>query len=306
MFRATQRLRLVYTIVQLISEYRALRASVLKLWANDCPNVLRTLLVNAAPFHDANNDVIGAVIAQMDITDRLKMEAALRDSEANFRTIADAMPQMVWSTLPDGFHDYYNQQWYDFTGVPVGSTHGEGWSDMFHPEDQARAWKVWRHSLATGEPYEIQYRLRHRSGEYRWTLGRALPIRDVAGRIIRWMGTCTDIHGQKMTEEELLHQTQKLQLTTEAAGLGLFDHDLLTHEINWNAKMYEHFGLPPKTRVTREVLFAQIHPDDRQRMRSTFERIWNTSREERYQLEYRTLADNGVERWIEAKGRVCS
>jgi len=142
-------------------------------------------------------------IASIDITDRKRAEAALRESEAKFRTIADAMPQMVWSTLPDGFHDYYNARWYEFTGVPAGSTDGEGWNDMFHPDDQPRAWARWAHSLSTGDPYEIEYRLRHRSGEYRWTLGRALPVRNEAGEIIRWMGTCTDIHDNKLTEERL-------------------------------------------------------------------------------------------------------
>ncbi|WP_409049753.1 PAS domain-containing protein [Sphingomonas sp.] len=127
---------------------------------------------------------------------------ALRESDAKFRTLADAMPQMVWSTLPDGFHDYYNARWYEFTGVPAGSTDGEGWSDMFHPDDQERAWEKWRHSLATGEPYEVEYRLRHRSGEYRWTLGRALPMRDGDGRIVRWLGTCTDIHQAKCYAEQ--------------------------------------------------------------------------------------------------------
>ena len=142
-------------------------------------------------------------------TERLASMLALRDSEAKFRTIADAMPQMVWSTLPDGFHDYYNQQWYEYTGVPAGSTDGEGWNDVFHPEDQQRAWNAWHNSLATGETYEIQYRLRHRSGEYRWVLGRALPIRDETGRIVRWMGTCTDIHTQKLAEDALREAAQR-------------------------------------------------------------------------------------------------
>lgn len=122
---------------------------------------------------------------------------ALVESDARFKTLADALPHMVWSTLPDGFHDYYNAQWYEFTGVPPGSTDGDEWNGMFHPEDQPRAWERWRHSLATGEPYEIEYRLRHRSGEYRWTLGRALPVRNPEGQIVRWIGTCTDIHDAK-------------------------------------------------------------------------------------------------------------
>lgn len=127
---------------------------------------------------------------------------ALRESDLKFKTLADAFPHMVWSTLPDGFHDYYNARWYEFTGVPDGSTDGEAWNGMFHPEDQDRAWGRWRHSLATGDPYEIEYRLRHRSGDYRWVLGRAMPIRDQSGAIIRWMGTCTDIHEQKEQAEQ--------------------------------------------------------------------------------------------------------
>ena len=108
---------------------------------------------------------------------------------------------MVWSTLPDGYHDYYNEQWYEFTGVTPGSTDGDEWNGMFHPDDQQRAWKRWGESLASGEPYEIEYRLRHRSGAYRWTLGRALPVRDPAGQIVRWIGTCTDIHDAKEQAE---------------------------------------------------------------------------------------------------------
>lgn len=125
-----------------------------------------------------------------------------------FAAFADAMPQMVWSTLPDGFHDYYNAGWYEFTGMPSGSTDGEGWSGMFHPDDQPLAWKRWTHSLSSGEPYDIEYRLRHHSGEYRWVLGRALAVRDVRGEIIRWVGTCTDIHDTKQASAyvELLSQ----------------------------------------------------------------------------------------------------
>jgi PAS domain S-box-containing protein len=128
--------------------------------------------------------------------------AAASDSDLRFRTLADTMPQMVWSTLPDGYHDYYNARWYEFTGAPVGTTDGEGWNGMFHVEDQERAWTVWRRSLTTGAPYQIEYRLRHHDGTYRWVLGRALPIRDEDGRITRWFGTCTDIHEQKLALEE--------------------------------------------------------------------------------------------------------
>jgi len=129
-------------------------------------------------------------------------DPALHHTQATFQVLTEVMPQMVWSTRPDGFHDYYNARWYEFTGVAPGSTDGEGWNGMFHPEDQERAWSRWRHSLETGEPYEIEYRLRHYSGTYRWTLGRAMPVRDDRGRIIRWIGTCTDIDAAKRAAEQ--------------------------------------------------------------------------------------------------------
>jgi PAS domain S-box-containing protein len=128
---------------------------------------------------------------------------AVRVTDLKSQTLADSLPHMVWSTLPDGFHDYYNAHWYEFTGVPPGTTDGEGWNGMFHPDDQDRAWARWRYSLETGEPYEIEYRLRHRSGEYRWTLGRATAMRDGEGKIVRWVGTCTDIDDAKRQAHEL-------------------------------------------------------------------------------------------------------
>ena len=143
-------------------------------------------------------------------TNEAVAKQALTETEQKFRILADTMPQMVWSTLPDGHHDYYNARWYEFTGVPEGSTDGEGWNGMFHPEDQDEAWERWRHSLSTGEPYEIEYRLRNADGNYRWTLGRALPIRDSGGNITRWFGTCTDIHEQKLLMEQREIVSQEL------------------------------------------------------------------------------------------------
>ncbi|PWS38658.1 hypothetical protein DFH01_05155 [Falsiroseomonas bella] len=177
----------------------------------------RPFLTRIVPLRDATGRVVRWFGKNSEISEQVRTEAALRDAEARYRVLTDAMPQMVWSALPDGFHDYYNAQWYAFTGVPTGSTDGSAWSGMFHPDDQERARERWRHSLETGEPYEIEYRLRHRSGEYRWTLGRALPVHDRQGRILRWIGTCTDIdHAKRVAEQnevlsrELSHRIKNI------------------------------------------------------------------------------------------------
>lgn len=159
----------------------------------------------------AQTETLLALARQVMAQLALRAQAArLKDGESRFQAIADSMPQMVWSTRPDGYHDYYNARWYEFTGMEPGSTDGEAWNDMFHPEDQDRARALWTRSLETGAPYEIEYRLRRHDGVYRWTLGRALPIRDAGGQITRWFGTCTDIDDAKRLAEERELVSQEL------------------------------------------------------------------------------------------------
>ncbi len=164
--------------------------------------VFRPFLTRAIPIRNGDGTIARWFGTNAEIAAQVEAERALQASEAKYQVLTNAMPQMVWSTLPDGFHDYYNAQWYEFTGVPEGSTDGEAWNGVFHSEDRDRAMETWRHSLATGEFYQIQYRLRHRSGDYRWVLGRAQPVHDESGQIVRWIGTCTDINEAKKAAEQ--------------------------------------------------------------------------------------------------------
>ena len=179
--------------------------------------VHRAFLTRVIPVRDAGGSVIRWYGVNTEIGAQVAAERALLASEANFAALTDAMPQMVWSTLPDGLHNYYNAQWYSFTGVPVGSTDGEGWSDLFHPDDRDLVWDRWRDSLAKGEPYEVEYRLRHHSGDYRWTLCRAVPVLDAEGKVSKWIGTCTDIDAGKraanhneLLSRELSHRIKNI------------------------------------------------------------------------------------------------
>lgn len=123
-------------------------------------------------------------------------------SEKSLRFMANTVPQLVWITDAKGYHEYYNERWLEFTGttsetVPRDTTN-ESWKTLYHPSDYGRAWKAWSHSLKTGDPYEIEYRLYHApSDTYRWVIARAMPYRDEAGVIQRWYGTSTDIDEQK-------------------------------------------------------------------------------------------------------------
>jgi two-component system CheB/CheR fusion protein len=132
-----------------------------------------------------------------------------------FTFVTDFMPQMVWATQADGYHDFFNKGWFDYTGLDYEQTKNEGWSLVLHPDDYERTLKVWNESLHTGKLYEIEYRMRRHDGVYRWFLARALPMRNEEGVIIKWFGTCTDINDQKaandLLEQKVIERTGELQ-----------------------------------------------------------------------------------------------
>jgi PAS domain S-box-containing protein len=158
---------------------------------------------------NSEGNTVGFAKITRDISLRKMAERALKDSEAKFKTMTDAMPQMVWSALPNGQQDYINQQWFHFTGSDKKAALRGGWLDLVHPDDKNQVAKAWQHSLASGENFEGQFRLLHMSNTYRWTLGRALPVRDEQEKIIRWMGTLTDIHEQKRAETTLYESARR-------------------------------------------------------------------------------------------------
>ena len=145
----------------------------------------------------------GLGLIGIDVTAKAAAEAHIRESESRFRTMAEAMPQIVWMTRPDGYHEYYNLRWYEFTGLTPEQSIGWGWSLPLHPDDVERSKARWKLSVDNAIPYEIEYRFRGADGTYRWFLGRANPVRDDDGRVSRWLGTCTDIEDRKQQAERL-------------------------------------------------------------------------------------------------------
>jgi PAS domain S-box-containing protein len=156
----------------------------------------------------------------------------LQQSFAEFQTLSDAVPQMVWSTDHHGAVNYMNQRWYDYTGTSPEDNLGQGWAKILHPDDQERVEMTWAQSVRTGQPYDCEYRMRRGSdGSYRWHIARGIPMRNSEGEITKWFGSNTDIDDQKSTEkvlqersQELFYLTQRLQLTT--ANLEKQNHEL--------------------------------------------------------------------------------
>jgi PAS domain S-box-containing protein len=215
----------------------------------------------------------------IDISGHRRQAQELARNEAQLRAIINSIDQMVWATRPDGHHFYFNDRWYEFTGVPLGSTEGEGWANVFHPDDQERTWKVWHHSLSTGEPYHIEYRLRHRSGRYRWVLGRAQPVRDAQGRIEQWFGTCTDIQSIVDAREVLtrsrLELEQQIELRTrERDRMWRISHDLMVicradGEVKTVNSAATRLLGRRETDLASIQLTELIHPDDQRQVFDT-------------------------------------
>lgn len=126
----------------------------------------------------------------------------LSTSREHFKFLADTIPVIVWTALPNGDFDYYNKRWYDYTGKTYEESIGSGWQSVVHPEDLETSLLAWNHSIATGTPFKIEDRKRSVDGIYRWHLAHALPFKDADGKIIAWFGVCTDIEDQKKAMEK--------------------------------------------------------------------------------------------------------
>jgi PAS domain S-box-containing protein len=159
-----------------------------------------------------------AVVSLTDVTERHRAEESLRQSELQFRTLADAIPQLCWMANADGWIFWYNQRLYEYTGTSAEQMQGWGWQSVHDPEMLPSILERWRHTLESGEPFEMTFPLRGADGEFRPFLTRVLPLRDQNGRIVRWFGTNTDIAEQRKTELALKHSNLRLNLLAETAG----------------------------------------------------------------------------------------
>jgi PAS domain S-box-containing protein len=159
------------------------------------------------------------------VTERRQNELALRESEERWRSLTEALPQLVWSATPDGACDYFSTQWTAHTGVAEADLLGWRWLATLHPEDREPTRHFWLESVAGRRTYDVEYRVRNVDGDYRWFKTRGVPIRDAGGNIVRWFGTCTDITGLRQTELALRESEERFRRLFEdsADAMLLFD-----------------------------------------------------------------------------------
>jgi PAS domain S-box-containing protein len=177
----------------------------------------RWTAARAAPLRDAAGHIVEWLGVNTDIDARKRTERALRDSEARFRTLAEAMPHLVWQTDANGEPDYVNSRWRELTGLDLDQLRGGGWADLVHPEDRAGLAAAWATARSEGRDYDVDARLRDREGRYRWHRVKAAPVCNAAGLVRHWVGTCTDTEERHIAEDRLREAlTAREQLAREA------------------------------------------------------------------------------------------
>jgi PAS domain S-box-containing protein len=254
---------------------------------------------------------------------RRRAEDALRESEQQWRSLTEALPQLVWGAAPDGGCDYFSTQWTNYTGVAESDLLGWRWMETLHPDDREPTRQFWTESVAGRQPYDVEYRIRRSDGIYGWFKTRGTPIRDTDGGIVKWFGTCTDITDRKRAEQALMDHELELSQARDLLEIKVMER---TKELRrseayleeaqklsktgswarvsasgemryWSEECYRVLGFEPRDGLPRFETFLQhVHPDDRRRVRETAERAGREKVD--YEVDYRIVHPGGEVRDI--------
>jgi len=233
-----------------------------------------------------------------------------RNPRPKLRQVIDAIPTLAWCNLPDGANEFLNKRWHAYTGLSPEVSHGWGWQVAFHPEDLPPLMEKWRELLISGEPGEIEARLRRVDGVYRWFLISVGPLHDESGRLVRWYGTSIDIEDRKQAEHSLRHETvaleraeekireqeaewrQMLEFTPQLVRVFGPDHE----RVFANRIGLDYLGVSlEEWRQIRDIC-RFVHPDDGDRVRACFDRA--SSIGSAFELEMRLRKADGSYRWF--------
>jgi PAS domain S-box-containing protein len=241
--------------------------------------------------HERPVRLVGTV---QDITDRKQAEADLRESEDHLRYTVELNPQVPWTAAPDGRITGFSQRWLKLTGLSHEQALGNGWMRVPHPEDVEAMAISWSHSITTGDPYDIEYRIRLADGSYRWMRSRAFPRRNDQGEILRWYGTTEDIHDRKQAEEALRVSEAEFRTIANAAPALVWVCSATGENIFINDRWYEYTGQSLEE-AHGFGWTSRMHPDDTTRILPYWQHCCQTG--EPYEGEVRYHRQDGEYRW---------
>jgi two-component system CheB/CheR fusion protein len=220
----------------------------------------RAYLMRISPYRTTEDRISGVVATFIDVSQRVQAIEEQRISELRFRTMTNAIPQLVWTNEAGGVANYFNQRWYEYSGLTFEESFGPGWQVMVHPDDAATSIARWQEALRTGDIFDTEYRLRRHDGVYRWHIGRNVPLRDDNGTIIAWFGSATDIEDLKQAEADLRESEERLRLIVESTtDYAIFTMDLNRMVNSWNTGAEAVFGYTEREIIGQagDILFVE-------------------------------------------------
>jgi PAS domain S-box-containing protein len=269
----------------------------------------RHMETHAAPLQTADGSFVQLAVT-LDITERQRAEQALRESEQRFRIITEAAPIMVWMSGTDKLCYYFNKGWLDFVGRTLEQEAGNGWAENVHPDDFDRCLQIYVESFDARRSFEMEYRMRHHNGQYRWILDHAVPRYAPDGTFEGYVGGCLDIHDQKeaaekirIASEKLRESEERLRLAQQVGIIGTFEWNVQTNVNRWTAELETIYGLQPgEFAGTQEAWERMLHPDDRPAAIKQVEVSFQTGTP--VQAEWRVIRPDGSIHWILGRWQV--
>jgi len=247
----------------------------------------------------------GYLCVSRDVTDFRQTEQSLRKSERRLRTLIDVMPisfqapQVVWFCDPEGEFTYFNDVWYDFTGLPRERKPAEGWQAALHPLHKEHVGGLWQDTLDRGESFEIEMPLRRSSdGMYRWFMVRGQPLKNEHGSVEQWFGIAMDIHERKQSEQALKESEERLQLALKAARMIAWELNPQTGLTTRSENSLSLLGVMPDSDRT---FMAGVHPEDCGKVEGFLQRIQADGADS---VEYRYVLPDGSIRWLRARAEL--
>ena len=260
-------------------------------------------IARGEPLRDAGDQIIGLRGTVQDITARKQAEEALRESEEQFRTLAEAIPQLCWMARGNGHIFWYNQRWYTYTGTTAEQMEGWGWQSVHDLQTLPKVLERWKASISTAEPFDMVFPLRGADGVFRSFLTRVMPIKDAEGRVVRWFGTNTDITKLRDAQEALRTSEERLRMGQWAAHIGTFEWIIRTGVSIWTPELEAMYGLPLGGFGGTKTAFENlVHPDDRSRVIDLIDEAVKTGQPT--EGEWRVVWPDGSLHWIAARGQV--
>ncbi len=261
--------------------------------------------VTVSPIKDSKGNIIGASKIARDITEQKRAQRAQRESEEQFRTMANSIPQLAWMAHGDGFIFWYNQRWHDYTGTTPEQMEGWGWQSVHDANVLPNVLEKWRRAIATGQPFEMEFPLRGANGRFRMFLTRGQPLKDSQGSVVQWFGTCTDVDELKQMEQSLRDTQARLNSTLAAGSIGTWTWDIVNDRLaadEFTARMFSVEAGPAVEGMPAESYLQAVFEDDRSSVKDALAQAIRSR--DQYDIEYRVRQKDGECRWLQAKGRV--